>query len=320
MHEKCCSRLKCYFDAKFRYDANGRLQRVALGRQAADLRYDLLDSLLGVTFPDGTVIDYILDGRNRRIGKKVNGTRKQGFLYQDALRPVAELDGSNNVVSRFVYATRINVPEYMIKNGHTYRIITDHLGSPRLVIDTATGDIAQRMDYDEFGIVTKDTSPGFQPFGFAGGLYDPDTGLVRFGARDYDADVGRWTARDPILFAGGDTNLYGYVMNDPLNSVDSSGLSWWSGFAKGNKGQALGKVMELIKALKGKPIQKPPPPPPPEIRRLQACSADPPSNIEDVSDFFVPLPVWIAGILYNIEMTYAPEAFDPFYFDPNRLY
>ena len=41
-----------------------------------------------------------------------------------------------------------------------------------------------------------DTNPGFQPFGFAGGLYDPDTGLVRFGARDYDAETGRWTSKE----------------------------------------------------------------------------------------------------------------------------
>jgi RHS repeat-associated protein len=65
------------------------------------------------------------------------------------------------------------------------------------------------MDYDEFGNVINDTNPGFQPFGFAGGLYDQDTKLVRFGARDYDASVGRWTAKDPISFNGGDTNLYG---------------------------------------------------------------------------------------------------------------
>ena len=62
------------------------------------------------------------------------------------------------------------------------------------------------------------------PFGFAGGLYDPDTKLVRFGARDYDAEVGRWTAKDPIRFGGGDANLYGYVMTDPANSVDPHGL------------------------------------------------------------------------------------------------
>jgi RHS repeat-associated protein len=50
--------------------------------------------------------------------------------------------------------------------------------------------------------VTADSNPGFQPFGFAGGLYDPDTGLVRFGARDYDAAAGRWTANDPRGLAG----------------------------------------------------------------------------------------------------------------------
>jgi RHS repeat-associated protein len=177
-----------------------------------------------VTLPGGTVIDYIIDGNNRRIGKKVNGTLVQGLLYQDGLAPIVELDGSNNVLSRFVYATRVNVPDYMIKGGVTYRIITDHLGSPQLVVDVATGTVAQRMDYDEFGKVINDTSPGFQPFGFAGGLYDRDTKLVRFGARDYDVDTGRWTAKDPIDFGAGDMNLYGYTTNDPINRVDPVGL------------------------------------------------------------------------------------------------
>jgi RHS repeat-associated protein len=66
------------------------------------------------------------------------------------------------------------------------------------------------------------------PFGFAGGLYDPDTELVRFGARDYDPETGRWTAKDPIWFAGGDTNLYAYVGNDPVNLIDYSGLRVYS--------------------------------------------------------------------------------------------
>ena len=80
------------------------------------------------------------------------------------------------------------------------------------------------MDYDEFGNVLLDTNPGFQPFGFAGGLYDQHTKLVRFGARDYDAETGRWTAKDSIRFGGGDTNLYGYVVNDPVNLSDPNGL------------------------------------------------------------------------------------------------
>jgi RHS repeat-associated protein len=82
------------------------------------------------------------------------------------------------------------------------------------------------MDYDEFGVVLNDTNPGFQPFGFAGGLYDADTGLVRFGARDYDAQVGRWTAKDPILFAGRDAGLYRYAGGDPVNAADPSGRIW----------------------------------------------------------------------------------------------
>jgi RHS repeat-associated protein len=91
------------------------------------------------------------------------------------------------------------------------------------VVNVESGEIAQRLDYTPFGKVTTDTNPGFQPFGFAGGFYDTDTGLVRFGARDYDPTTGRWTAKDPILFQGGSTNLYSYVVNNPVNFFDPRG-------------------------------------------------------------------------------------------------
>jgi RHS repeat-associated protein len=92
-------------------------------------------------------------------------------------------------------------------------------------VDVTSGAILQRMDYDEFGTVILDTNPGFQPFGFAGGIYDRDTGLIRHGARDYDPETGRWTAKDLIRFDGGDLNLYGYVFNDPINIIDPNGKS-----------------------------------------------------------------------------------------------
>jgi len=82
-----------------------------------------------------------------------------------------------------------------------------------------------------------DSNPGFQPFGFAGGLYDTDTKLVRFGARDYDPQIGRWVSKDPILFGGGQANIYVYVDSEPVNAMDVTGTGplniwncWWNGY------------------------------------------------------------------------------------------
>ncbi len=167
--------------------------------------------------PNGDVIQYVIDGQNRRIAEKRNGGIVEKWIYAGQLTPIAELDSSDNIIARFSGG-------FMNKRDTIYQIITDHLGSPRLVVNVATGAIVERMDYDEFGNVTYDSNPGFQPFGFAGGLYDPETKLVRLGARDYDAETGRWTNRDPILFSGGSSNLYGYCVDDPINGCDPNGL------------------------------------------------------------------------------------------------
>jgi RHS repeat-associated protein len=216
-------RMLSYGDNTYQYTENGELRSKTNGEGTTFYNYDVVGNLLKVDLPTGTTIDYIVDGRNRRIGKKINSVLKQGFIYQDQLKPIAELDGAGNVVTLFFYGTKTNVPDYIVKNGTTYRIITDHLGSVRLVIDAQSGEIAQKMMYDEFGNVLIDSNPAFQPFGFAGGLYDYQTGLVRFGARDYDAETGRWTSKDPIGFNGEDANLYRYVWNDPVNINDPSG-------------------------------------------------------------------------------------------------
>jgi RHS repeat-associated protein len=194
------------------------------GTQTTTYRYDVFGNLKAADLPNGLHIDYLADGANRRIGKKVNGVLVQGFVYESQLRIAAEISGTGAMVSSFVYGDKVNVPEFMVKGGMTFRIVTDHLGSVRLVVNTSNGAVVQRMDYDEWGNVTSDTSPGFQPFGFAGGLYDRDTKLVRFGARDYDAGVGRWTAKDPIRFEGDNSNLYAYINDSPLGDLDPSGL------------------------------------------------------------------------------------------------
>lgn len=217
-------RLLSYGSATYSYSANGELQSKTDSGQQTEYSYDEFGNLTRVTLPTGEVISYLIDGKDRRVGKGVNGVLQKGWLYEDQLRPVAELDGSGAVVSRFVYATRVNVPDYMVKGGVTYRLVLDHLGSVRLVVNTQDGQVVQRLDYDAWGLVTQDTNPGFQPFGFAGGLYDAQTGLVRFGARDYDPVVGRWTTKDPTGFNETETNLYTYALNNPTNFTDPQGL------------------------------------------------------------------------------------------------
>jgi len=72
-----------------------------------------------------------------------------------------------------------------------------------LSLDNAFEAIKE-ITYDSYGNILNDTNPSFKvPFGFAGGLYDPDTKLTHFGFREYDAYTGKWTAKDPIGFAGG---------------------------------------------------------------------------------------------------------------------
>jgi RHS repeat-associated protein len=216
-----------YGDFEYRYNARGQLEereRVSDGA-VTGYTYDGLGRLKKVVTEAGLTIHHVHDALGRRIGKVVDGQLDRGWLYADALNPVAQLDENGDVEATFVYGTRGHVPDVMVMaDGAVYRLISDHLGSVRLVVNAADGTVAQRMDYDSFGRVLTDTNPGFQPFGFGGGLYDDDTGLVRFGARDYDAYMGRWTAKDQILFWGGQVNLYSYVGNDPINFIDPAGL------------------------------------------------------------------------------------------------
>ena len=83
------------------------------------------------------------------------------------------------------------------------------------------------MEWDEWGNCLLDTNPGFQPFGFAGSLYDADLRLHHLGARECDPTVGRWLQPDPIGLEGG-LNLYEYSANDPVNYIDPAGLDPYS--------------------------------------------------------------------------------------------
>ncbi|MCC6903345.1 MAG: RHS domain-containing protein [Polyangiaceae bacterium] len=179
---------------------------------------------------------------------------ERAWLYRNQLNPVAELDGSGALVARFVYGARSNVPEYVVRGGVTYRVLSDHLGSPRALVDVATGTAAWRADFDAWGNRTLIAGAAdFVPFGFAGGMLDHETGLTRFGARDYDPTVGRWTSKDPIRWAGRSGNLYAYARTDPMNRRDPTGRQpiegggGTSGFGIGGSEGAAGAGPENLK-------------------------------------------------------------------------
>ncbi|MGB6012424.1 MAG: RHS repeat-associated core domain-containing protein [Desulfobacterales bacterium] len=209
--------------ATYQYNLDGFLSTKTEGTNVTTYDYSSRGELLVVTLPEGRIIEYVHDPLGRIIAKKIDGVIVEKYLWQGLTRLLAVYDGSDNLLQRFEYADG-RMPVAMTSGGSTYYLTYDPVGSLRVVAD-ASGNVVKRIDYDSFGNIIDDTNPAFNlPFGFAGGLHDRDTGLVRFGYRDYDPDVGRWSAKDPILFAGGDTDLYGYVLNDPVSLVDPWGL------------------------------------------------------------------------------------------------
>jgi RHS repeat-associated protein len=234
---------------RYSYTTSGELTQKVSPSGTSTYTYDELGNLIAAHPAGGSSITYLIDGANRRVAKVVNGTYTKGWLYRNGLNIVAEVNSAAQVTSRFVYGSRTNVPDYMVTVDSTYRIVSDDLGSVRLVVNTSTGYIRQRLEYDAWGNVLVDTNQGFQPFGFAGGLYDPDTKLLRFGARDYDGSVGRWTCKDPQTSTVSVGSLYTYCQGDPVNYIDPSGLFSLRSFLCGIARAVLTTVVSAAAAV-----------------------------------------------------------------------
>lgn len=207
----------------FDYSDNGDLIEKTDGTNSQVLAWDEMSRLKSVVLNGTDTLEYRLDWNGRRVERKLNAARTNGFAYDGPYTLAVDKNNLTGSIVDYVTATTPNSVDFIKVGLIYYRVIKDHLGSPRLVVHFKTAAVAQRMDYNEWGAVTNDTNPGFQKFGFAGGLYDQHTKLVKFGAREYDGSIGRWLSKDPIRFDGGDSNLYGYVLQDPINAVDISG-------------------------------------------------------------------------------------------------
>ncbi|QTA84136.1 RHS repeat domain-containing protein [Desulfonema magnum] len=241
MHKGIASRTLSYEDedriltaggTEYDFDADGFLETKTVNPGGADeevtsYSYSSRGEMLRADLPDGRFIEYVHDPLGRRIAKKVNGIPTEKYLWQGLTRLLAVYDGNDNLLMRFEYADG-RMPVAMTAGGATYYLAYDQVGTLKAVSDSS-GNVLLKREYDSFGnILHEEGTPPFEiPFGFAGGLHDKDTGLVRFGHRDYDPEIGRWTAKDPIGFGGGDTDLYGYCLSDSVNLIDPEGMSHW---------------------------------------------------------------------------------------------
>jgi RHS repeat-associated protein len=214
----------------YTYDANGNLEtkteKIAgscLGNPTTIYVWDVQNRLVRIEFPDTNFATYRYDALGRRIEKNVSGTAVTRYVY-DGTNIILEHDGVNTILARYSHGDQVDQPLVQERGGQNYFYHTDYLGSVRKVTDVL-GSVANSYDYDTFGRFDSRVESVVNPFTFTAREFDAESGLHFYRARNYDPFGGRFITFDPIGFDGGDLNLYRYVNNNPVLSVDPSGLS-----------------------------------------------------------------------------------------------
>ena len=244
-----------------RYDATGRLAHGQRGGSAMSAGYSALGQRVTKTTGSNTQI-YVSDEDGRPLGVyRVDPAQPSGFrveeeyLHLDGWRPVA--------VVRPEATLGMAVPQ-------VFPIVSDHLGTPRQVLDAATGAVRWAWDGGEaFGDHAPNEVPsaGYPAFvfdlRFPGQRYDPETGLFQNGFRDYHPGLGRYVESDPIGLEGG-WNTFGYAGQNPTKDTDFFGLKVFltgdsrdskvtlekSILSLGNGSPSFSKMFDLLKKSK----------------------------------------------------------------------
>jgi RHS repeat-associated protein len=197
---------------------------------------ELLQAVAG-----GNTLNYAYDGYGRRVGRKVGSGQWYQYFYGNPYNENQVTATRDTAGTLTVYYYDDFGSLFAFQRGEVwYYVGTDQVGTPK-VVSNALGSVVKTVEYDSYGVLINDSNSAFDfPIGFAGGINDPTSGLVRFGARDYDPRIGRWTAKDPMLFISGELNLYTYVLNNPVSLADSSGMAW--SFYPASVGAILGAI------------------------------------------------------------------------------
>ena len=220
----------------YTYDDYGNLRTATQGADVTTYTHDSENRLTKVERKVGTTTNtttYKYDPFGRRIEKSTQ--RKVGYATDPAHVQSFVYDGANvlDVSEIYQYTTRYingffgldDVLAATTNPGGSYSStsynVKDALGSVTKTTGTS-GTLTKSITYDSFGVLSDPTISGYT---YTGREWDAEAGLYYYRARYYDPTVGRFIERDPISFAGGDVNLYGYVQNNPINWIDPLGLA-----------------------------------------------------------------------------------------------
>jgi RHS repeat-associated protein len=178
----------------------------------------------------GVKVDYEYDASDRLLARIAGGVRTE-FLYGNPSAPFrVTASRAGGVLTQYFYDAD-GLLYALERGGARFYVGTDQVGAPRVVTDAA-GAVVKTYTRSAFGVRGAETGTFELVIGFAGGIEDPVTGLVRFGLRDYEPLTGRFTAKDPILHEGG-MNLFVFAGNDPVSKRDPSGLDEGGGIDPG---------------------------------------------------------------------------------------
>ncbi|SHL71090.1 RHS repeat-associated core domain-containing protein [Nitrosospira sp. Nsp11] len=182
------------------YDARNRMKSAAKTGFSATLAYDALDRFRQTTIA-GTTTNLLYDGDRPDL--------------------VAEYDGSNTLLRRYIYGPGIDEPLVWYESSGTGSktwLYGDHLGSIAATADSA-GISTATYTYGPFGEPNVTTGVRFR---YTGQQLLGQLGLYYYKARFYSPSLGRFLQTDPVGY-GSDLNLYAYVGNDPVNNIDPDG-------------------------------------------------------------------------------------------------
>ena len=209
---------------EYEYDENGNLTK-DLNKKKTAIQYNCLNLPSRVMFANGNSISYLYDAAGRKL-------RTVHFLEGDSVTT----DYCGNVVyeNGVPQILLTEVGYVSLTDGQYHYYLKDHQGNNRVVV-AEEGTIEEVNHYYPFGGVFSSTGDA-QPYKYNGKELDRKGGLdwYDYGARMYDAVLGRWHAVDPMSEKYYGVSPYLYCANNPILLVDPNGM-WptWRGIRNG---------------------------------------------------------------------------------------